>query len=315
MYNKIRNYFILFRPWQYYKNILIFFGIVFSGSLFDFTLYIPLILGFVSLCLISSVNYIINDLRDKERDKLHPEKKNRPIASGNVSIIEAYVIVVIISILSVFIALLIPMKIEMNRFYLIGILVTIFVTSQLYTYYFKHKALFDVTFIALNYIWRAVAGVIIIDVYLSPWLFALGFLFALFLALAKRRGDLILLGDDAKKHRKVFEEYNLPILDQFITIVIGSMIVSWAIYIIEAPFRTNVPLTFTNENLALLSIPLVTISALKLGMLLQSEGKYARRAELLFFNRDILILGIITGFVVILAIYWDNVEQFVSQII
>ncbi|OLS22925.1 MAG: Decaprenyl-phosphate phosphoribosyltransferase [Candidatus Heimdallarchaeota archaeon LC_3] len=305
---------MLFRPWQYYKNVLIFFGIVFSGSMLDFTLYMPLVLGFISLCLISSVNYIINDLRDREHDKLHPEKKNRPIASGNVSILEAYTLLLIFGFLSIIIASLIPMETE-NRYYLIGILVLIFTTSQLYTYYFKHKALFDVTFIALNYIWRAIAGVIIIDVYLSPWLFALGFLFALFLALAKRRGDLILLGDEAKKHRKVFEEYNLPLLDQFITIVIGSMIVSWAIYIIEAPFRTNVPVTFTNENLALLSIPLVTISALKLVMLLQTDGKYARRAELLFFNSDIIILGVITGIVIILAIYWDNVEQFVSQII
>ncbi|MHA2337999.1 MAG: UbiA prenyltransferase family protein [Candidatus Hodarchaeales archaeon] len=312
MNNKLLSYFKLFRPWQYYKNILIFFGIVFSRNLTNTSLYFPLILGFIALCLISSVNYLINDLKDLNKDKMHPEKMTRPLASGAVSLPEAYFLTFLLFFLSIFISAILPIELE-NKLLFIGILLTIFATSQLYTLFFKHRALYDVTFIALNYIWRAVAGVIVINVFLSPWLFALGFLFALFLALAKRRGDVILLGEEAKKHRKVFEEYTLSLLDQFISIIIGAMIVAWSIYIIEDPFRPDILRTFTNDNLALLSIPLVTITALKLMMLLQNDSKYARRAEFLFLNREILTLGSITGIVIILSIYWSELDQFFVQ--
>ncbi|MFW9930867.1 MAG: UbiA family prenyltransferase, partial [Candidatus Thorarchaeota archaeon] len=248
-------------------------------------------------------------IKDRNKDKIHPEKQNRPIASGEVSLFEAFVLLIITIGGSLLIAAIIPNVKDNSKILFISTLILIFFTNQLYTYYFKHIALFDVTFIALNYIWRAIAGVVIINVYLSPWLFALGFLFALFLALAKRRGDIILLGNKAKDQRKVFEVYTLPLLDQFISIVAGSMIVAWAIYIIEAPFRTNVPVTFTNENLALLSIPLITITIMKLVLLLQTNGKYARRAEFIFFDRDIIILGVLSAIIIILAIYWNHLEN------
>ena len=189
----------------------------------------------------------------------------------------------------------------------------VFLTSELYTYIFKNKTLLDVTFISLNYIWRVIAGVIIINVFLSPWVFALGFFFALFLALAKRRGDLVLMGDDAANHKKVYEVYTIPLIDHYIDIISTIMIMAWAIYIIEAPFRyiiqsnnttfVNIS-SFSNTNLSLLTIPLVSILILKLVELIRTNDKYARRAELLFFNKEIIILGFITVALIAVSIYW-----------
>ena len=305
MIDHIYNYIKLLRPQQYYKNTLIFLGLIFSKKLFNTSLYFPLILGFITLCLISSTNYIINDLKDLEKDKKHPEKKSRPLAAGKIKPVEGIIIAIITFILSLGIALVLPVAepIIKTRIWFFIMILAVFFTSQLYTYIFKNKTLFDVTFISLNYIWRVIAGVIIINVYLSPWVFALGFFFALFLALAKRRGHLVLMEGEAANHKKVYEIYTIPLIDHYINIVSTIMIIAWAIYVIEAPFtKTN---TFTNTNISLLSIPLVTIIILKLVELMRTNDKYARKAELLFFDKEIVTLGFITVIIIIISIYWS----------
>ena len=110
MIDRIRSYIKLLRPQQYYKNLLVFLGLIFSQKLFNYSLYFPLILGFITLCLISSTNYIINDLKDLEKDKTHPEKKTRPLAAGKIKPIEAKILAIITFVMSLGIALVLPVE-------------------------------------------------------------------------------------------------------------------------------------------------------------------------------------------------------------
>lgn len=307
--SKLASYIKLLRPQQYYKNLLIFLGIIFSAELFKFNLYIILITGFFILSFLFSISYIINDWRDIQADRNHPEKKFRPLASGDVSKLEAFIIIfLLVFIISILVAWL-PI-ISTQKFLLVLLLIVIFCTSQLYSFYFKNRAFYDVIFISLNYVWRALVGVVIIAVYLSPWLFVLGFLFAMFLALSKRKGDLFLLKEDASKHKKVFEIYTDQILDFYILIVTGTLLVSYAIYVVESVIDFNRNLTdlskFQNPYLMLLTLPIVTLILMRLIYLEISGSKKMRHAELLFLDKEILINGALIAFLTFIALFWNN---------
>lgn len=313
--SKLSGYIKLLRPQQYYKNLLVFLGIIFSGELFKLDLYIPLVLGFFVLSFISSINYIINDWRDIEADKMHPEKKFRPLASGDVSKGEAVALICLLIIVSFFLIIILPTSSNF-KFLFILILLAIFFTSQFYSLLFKNMAFYDVIFISLNYVWRALAGVVIIGVNLSPWLFVLGFLFAMFLALSKRKGDLFLLKENASKHKKVFEVYTNQILDYYILIVSGTFLVSYAIYVVDSviDFNRNSinastfqnPYKFQNPYVMLLTLPIVTIIVMRLLYLEISGSDKMRKAELLLFDKEILINGILVGFLTFISLFWNN---------
>ena len=303
--SKILSYITLLRPQQYYKNLLIFLGIIFSANIFKFNFYPPLIIGFFTLSFVSSISYIINDWKDIEADRNHPEKKFRPLASGNVSKMEAVCIVIFL--LLVISVLVIILQIEAKyKFLFIVILLAIFLTSQFYSLFFKNKAFYDVIFISLNYVWRALAGVIIIAVTLSPWLFFLGFLFAMFLALSKRKGELFLLKENAPKHKKVFEIYTNQMLDYYILIVSGTLLVSYSIYVVESVINVSSFSRFQNPSIMLLTLPIVTIILMRLIYLETSGSEKLRKAELLFFDKEILINGAVIGLLTFIALYWNS---------
>jgi len=299
----------LLRPQQYYKNFLIFLGLIFSASVFNYNLYLQVFIGFFALSAISSISYIINDWKDIQSDKAHPEKKFRPLASGKVSIFEALLLIVLLFVIIMILILLLPIE-NKNKLLFSIIILAIFITSQFYSLYFKNKAFYDVIFIALNYIWRALAGVVVIAVTLSPWLFILGFLFAMFLALSKRKGDLFLLKENASKHKKVFEVYTVNLLDQLIVLISGAMIVAYSIYIVESVIDFNRDLTdfskFQNPYLMLLTLPSVTLIVMRLLYLQISGSEKIRKAELLFLDKEIILNGIFLMILVILALYWNN---------
>ncbi len=307
--SKLASYIKLLRPQQYYKNLLILLGIIFSGELFDFNLYGTLIVGFVILSFVFSISYIINDWRDIQADQNHPEKKFRPLASGDVGKIEA--IFIIFLLLLVIFELIALLKIDLReKFLLILLLIVIFSTSQLYSFYFKNRAFYDVIFISLNYVWRALVGVVIISVNLSPWLFVLGFLFAMFLALSKRKGDLFLLQENASKHKKVFEVYTNQILDFYILIVTGTLLVSYSIYVVDSVINFNRfknPYTkFQNPYIMLLTLPIVTLILMRLIYLEVSGSQKIRRAELLFLDKEIIINGFFVAVLTFISLFWND---------
>jgi 4-hydroxybenzoate polyprenyltransferase len=295
----------LMRPYQYYKNFLIFFGIVFAGELIHWGEYLfPLLVGFIGLCCVSSLNYVLNDLKDIETDKLHPEKQNRPLPSGIVSVKVAFLMIAILllSFLMIAILLLSSLIIDFSvGLTFLGVCILVFTTSQLYSFYFKQIIFADVSFIAINYVWRAVAGVVIINQRISPWLILLGFLFALFLALSKRKGDLLLLGEDAVNHKKVFQHYNMNLLDQATSIVSATMIVSYSLYIFESE-----TFSVANVPIQIFTVPLVTFCIFRYLYLLEKGGKLARRPELIFIDRQIMACGFLAGIITVLTIYVES---------
>ncbi|MFX1338338.1 MAG: UbiA prenyltransferase family protein, partial [Promethearchaeota archaeon] len=232
MSSRIKNILNLLRVRQYYKNTLIFWGAFFSESLLDFSLYPILFLGFILLCCASSINYIINDIRDIEKDQRHPEKmKNRPLASGEISVTFALLLLILLTAIIGFSLLFIIS----NWNFAIMILLVI-ITGQLYNHVFKKYAFIDILCLSIIYLWRALAGCFLIDVFISPWLFLAIFEIALFLVIAKRKGDLMLLNslgeENAIAHKKSYDQYSIKLLEQFHVIIAGSLFITYSLYLI-----------------------------------------------------------------------------------
>lgn len=228
--NNSWNYYYLFkllRPRQWTKNLALFASITFSGQLFNPTAFQQVSFGFVAFCLLSSSTYIINDLLDVHKDRLHPFKKNRPIASGKVSIAQALVILVITLGSSLIISLYLNWV-----FFMIAVIYLI--VQLLYSLYFKSIAVFDILFIASGYILRIFAGVSIANFHISVWLLLTTISLSLFLATGKRRSELTLLKGANKAKideiRKSLSHYSENLLDSFSAIFATSTFVFYAMF-------------------------------------------------------------------------------------
>ena len=197
---KIISIIKLLRPQQWYKNVVIFAAMFFSANLLNIGQLKLTILGFISLCLISSTNYIINDIIDCKEDKKHPEKKKRPIASGAIKKWQAIIIAIITFSFAMY-----------NAFYLTEgffyIIIALFVMTQLYSLFLRNEPFLDIILIGINFVLRAISGTFLINTEISPWLIICAFFLALFLGFGKRIADLKILGEKAKEHKKVFLYY------------------------------------------------------------------------------------------------------------
>jgi 4-hydroxybenzoate polyprenyltransferase len=211
------------RPRQWTKNLLIFAGIIFSQNLFELTIFLKVLSGFFIFSLVSGCVYIINDVNDLEEDKKHPVKSKRPLPSGKVTPGQALFAAIVLFLFSIAIAFVI------NTYFGL-ITLAYFITILLYTFYLKQIVILDVLTIATGFVLRAIAGVVIIGAYISPWLIICTVLLALFLALSKRRHEIFLLKEGAGCHRRVLEEYSIPFLDQMITIVTAGTIIAYSLY-------------------------------------------------------------------------------------
>ncbi|MFH0924641.1 MAG: decaprenyl-phosphate phosphoribosyltransferase [bacterium] len=221
--NFINNLFLTMRPKQWTKNLVIFAGIIFAQKLFTQSIFLKVLLAFFVFCLLSGVVYIINDLKDIDNDRKHPKKKFRPLASGDLTPSLAFITIIILT------PLIITSSYFLSKpFFLIASIY--FLLMIFYTFYLKNIVILDVLTIALGFLLRAVAGVVVISVSLSPWLVICTLLLALFLALSKRRHELVLLEDNAVCHRRILEEYSPKLLDQMISLVTASTVMAYALY-------------------------------------------------------------------------------------
>ena len=210
------------RPKQWTKNAFIFAAILFSRHLLDMPLLIRTLQVFVIFCLLSGGTYLINDVVDRERDRCHPRKKHRPIAAGLLAPLPAATAAAIILAGSLTWAFALSWQ--------VGLISLIYALQTLaYSFYFKQMVLIDVFIIALGFVLRVAAGAAAIMVPVSAWLFITVTLLALFLALCKRRHELIVL-EDAAAHRGILAEYSLGLLDQLIATVTSATVVFYAIY-------------------------------------------------------------------------------------
>ena len=303
MVGKIRSIIHLLRIRQYYKNVMVFVGIFFSERLFDTSLYFNLILGFVLLCCASSFNYIINDIRDIESDKKHPEKlKKRPLASGALSL---YFAIIILFALAGLIILSLIFLIPNIGF--IFMIVLIIITGQLYNHVFKKFAFIDILILSTGYLWRTLAGCMIIEEYVSAWLFLAIFEIAIFLSIAKRKGDLRFLEKDiAVEHKKVYDQYSLKLLDQFHIIIAGSLFMTYSLYLI-LKFKFEPGIANFYEYIAIITIPLALYILMRYMYLTSAKPEIARNTEKAFLDKGIVIAGLLLIIILFFSFYFDIV--------
>jgi 4-hydroxybenzoate polyprenyltransferase len=211
------------RPRQWLKNGIIFAGVIFAQQVGDLQSDLTAVWAFVLFCLLSSAVYLVNDLADLERDRLHPTKRHRPLASGALPQSAGVAAAVIFGVGGL------VASFALNP--LFGWLAAVYVALNLaYSFGLKHVVILDVFVVALGFVIRAAAGAAAIRVSISPWLLICTILLALFLALSKRRHELVLLEASAGDHRGSLAEYSPYLLDQMIAVVTASTVVSYSLY-------------------------------------------------------------------------------------
>ena len=224
MNKKIVGTFNLLRPTQWIKNVFLFAPLIFSKHLFEPSFFWREIIAFAVFCTVSSIVYVINDIADREADKLHPIKRNRPLASGLLRLSDTVIIVII---LLVFLSIL-TSYLSLRFWYTIALYGFLNIA---YSFWLKQVVIVDVFIIAAGFMLRVLAGVFAIEVVISSWLVLCTLFVSVFLAISKRRGELILSGDtDSYASRPVLKQYDVTFLDQIMTIAASGMAISYALY-------------------------------------------------------------------------------------
>jgi len=217
------DYIRLLRPRQWLKNVFVFAGLIFSRNFVIPTSITKSIAAFVVFSILSSGGYIINDIIDYKEDLQHPVKSKRPIAAGRIRKAPAGAVAGVLLLLSITSSYFLGID-----FFLVCCAYGLLMTT--YSLGVKQVVILDVLFVAFGYVLRAIAGAVVIDVEISSWLLLCTLLIALFLAVAKRRTEIVLLGDDASKHRRILSQYSLPLLNQMISVVTAACIVAYCLY-------------------------------------------------------------------------------------
>jgi len=280
------------RPKQWTKNGFVFFALVFDKQLFIPESFLRTLEGFFLFCLISSTVYLFNDIADVESDRKHPEKKNRPIASGALPMNAAWGAAVILAFVTI------PLGYWLSPIFA-GILSLYLVINLLYSRWLKHVPILDVLIIAAGFVLRVGAGASLIVVErFSPWLYVVTTLFALFIGFGKRRAEITLLEKGAGAHRKVLDGYTLPMLDQFITIVSGTTIVAYSLYTFSAP---NLP----ENHSMMLTIPFAVYGIFRYLQLIQTGHAAGSPDEVALKDRPIQFTALLWGLTVLAIFYFS----------
>ena len=278
------------RPRQWPKNIFIFAALVFDKQLLHLDPLLRTLGGFVLFCLISSAVYIFNDLVDIEADRQHPEKKKRPIPSGELPLSAAWIAGSLLTIVTLALSLLMDWEFA-------AVLLGYFLINLAYSRWLKHMPIIDVLVLALCFVLRVEGGVTLIDVQrFSPWIYIVMTLLALYLGFGKRRAEMALLAQGAGSHRKVFEGYTIPLLDQYILIVSGTTIVAYSLYTFTAP---NVP---ANHSM-MLTIPFVLYAIFRYLYLVQVKHAGGAPEEILLSDHPLQI-AIVLWALAVLAVFY-----------
>jgi 4-hydroxybenzoate polyprenyltransferase len=276
---------------QWTKNGFIFFGLIFDKQLLILEPFLRTVAGFFLFCLISSAVYLFNDIADLEADRNHPEKKFRPIASGKLPVGVALVTALLLTIIAVPLAYLLTPGFAL-------ILVVYLLINLLYSRWLKHVAILDVLIISSGFVLRVAAGVALIYPVerFSPWLYMITILFSLYIGLGKRRAEMHLLAQGASAHRRVFEGYTIPLLDQYITIVSGMTIVAYSLYTFSAP---NLP----ENHSMMLTIPFVVYGIFRYLQLIQIGHAAGAPDEVALKDRPLQITVLLWGLAVLAVFY------------
>jgi len=287
----VNAYLETLRPKQWIKNLVIFAGLVFDRQLLDLEPLLRVLAAVVLFCLVSGLTYTINDILDVEADRLHPQKKNRPIASGRLSLRSARIFAVILVLLSFPAAFALSVK-----FGMICLVYTALMLS--YSKWLKKFILIDVMVIALGFVLRVAAGVIVIKVnYFSPWLFVLTTLLALYLGFGKRLSEIKLLEDQAGEHRKVLYGYTVPLLNNLLVVILSGILITYCLYTFSShPDGTNTLMMFT--------IPFVLYGIFRYMVILQNSSLASSPEEVLLNDRPLQITVLLWALSVVVILYF-----------
>lgn len=282
------------RPEQWIKNFFVFTALLFSKNLLNLPKDIEAIIGFIIFCMITGCAYMINDLVDLEKDKLHPIKSRRPLASGNLKKGTAVKIIVLVCLASLFLAF------YMNI--LFGVIVLAYFLLNIgYSIYLKNIVIIDVVSIAAGFVFRVLGGAVIISVIASHWLILCTILLSLFLGFSKRRHELLLLEDSATSHRSVLEHYSPYFLDQMIAVVTASTLISYALYTMS---KDTIEKLGTSK--LIYTIPFVLYGIFRYLYLVHQKEEGGSPTEIMFTDKPMIInicLWVISSIVFIYVVH------------
>lgn len=281
------------RPKQWTKNVLFVFpAIIFDRQLSDPDALLRVITACILLILMSGTVYVINDLVDIEKDRQHPRKKTRPLPSGKLPQSIAQLAAVVMPTITLVVAWLFDRE--------LSIVLLIYLTIQItYSFWLKNIVIVDVLTVTSGFVLRVLAGVVVIDVAnFSPWLYACSGLLALFLAVGKRRQELITLGEHALQTRPIFKDYNLALIDDMLRLVTTSTFIAYLLYTIEADITS-----FRGIKLALLTVPFVLYGLYRYLYLIHVRGEGSAPDEVLLRDRPLQLAMIGWGLLFIILLY------------
>ncbi|MBI3762575.1 MAG: decaprenyl-phosphate phosphoribosyltransferase [Chloroflexi bacterium] len=281
------------RPRQWTKNAFVFAALIFDQKLFVVHYFLATLAAFVIFCFLSSAVYIINDLADVEKDRQHPAKKNRPIASGQLSVRAAMVAGAVIPLVCL------PLAFALNT--LFGLVALgYFAENLLYSFRLKRVVIVDVMMIALGFVLRVAGGVVLVDVQrFSPWLYVCMTLLALFLGLGKRRQEIVLMGGQGSSTRTGLGEYSITLLDNMIGIVTATTVMAYSLYTFSA---RGLPINDT----MMLTIPFVLYGIFRYLYLIHVRGDGGAPDELLLRDRPLQVAVALWGLTAIVIMYGFN---------
>lgn len=288
MVGKVSSLVALVRPRQWTKNLAVFAALIFSGELTQLEPVVRSLLAFVALCLVSAALYAVNDVIDAEQDRVHPVKKNRPVASGRLSPAEAWFVAAVLGVAGVALAAWLGTAFLAYVAAYVGM-------HALYVTWLKHVVIVDMIVIALGFTVRAVAGAAVLAVPVSPWLVICTGLLALFLAAAKRRHEILLLGTESRAHRVVLAEYSAELLDSFMVTLSAATVTSYALYTF---FEAGGP-----GSSMMLTIPFVVYGVLRYQYLVLRKAAGGSPEDVLLGDRPIMLTVVLWAAAAVVVLY------------
>jgi len=291
------SYIKLLRISHWVKNLFLFLPLFFSGSFINKPLdALNVAIGVLCFSLVASVVYIINDIRDVEDDKLHPEKKHRPFAAGTVKISTGIILAGFLFLISMSVGY------WLNPYFLI-VLGSYFILNLAYSIKLKHVPLLDISIIAIGFVLRVIGGGVIPEVYVSHWILIMTFLLALFLGLAKRRDDVKIFIESGKKMRKSVDGYNLEFINTAMSLMGGVTIVAYIMYTISDDVTQRLG---NNLYITSLFVILGVLRYLQITFVNENSGNPTK-----ILLKDLFIQLVLVGFVLTFAflLYFNQINK------
>jgi len=292
------------RPKEWIKNVFVFAAIAFARNSETGTplwqerdKLLIVALAFILFCMAASAIYVINDLVDIEKDRAHPKKRNRPLASGRLSPVVAKIAAAVLLLITLPAAFLLDFSDHIagrsllhNYDFGIALISYVLIQGVAYSYFLKNIVILDIFTIAAGFVLRAVAGGLVLDINITYWLLMCMGLLALFLGLAKRRAELLLLESGAGEHRRILDEYSLPMLDQMISIITAATIIAYTLFTTSAETLPRKPFP-----IMLVTVPIVIYLIFRYLYLMYKHGEGGSPADLVLKDIPFIAAGALWG--------------------